>query len=201
MFQRPARRPTISRRRSRTSRRPRAANGGASPPDLSLIAKARAVERGFPTLRLRPLHPVPGDRAGLHLLAADRLPGAAGRRGGAAGQLLQSLFPRPGARDAAAASDGRSRRRRRRRRRPETVDQYAKDVTAFLMWAAEPHLVERKRLGLHVMVFLIILAGLVYYTKKKVWRRSSCIRKSLSIGRPPNTASRPKGPSAALHVC
>ena len=37
---------------------------------------------------------------------------------------------------------------------PETVDQYAKDVTAFLMWAAEPHLVDRKAMGLTVMVFL-----------------------------------------------
>jgi ubiquinol-cytochrome c reductase cytochrome c1 subunit len=52
---------------------------------------------------------------------------------------------------------------------PQTVDQYAQDVSAFLMWAAEPHMVERKSMGLVVMVFLIILAGLVYYTKKKVW--------------------------------
>ncbi len=55
---------------------------------------------------------------------------------------------------------------------PETIDQYSTDVTAFLMWAAEPHLVERKSTGLVVMVFLIILAGLVYYTKKKVWAYS-----------------------------
>jgi ubiquinol-cytochrome c reductase cytochrome c1 subunit len=52
---------------------------------------------------------------------------------------------------------------------PETVDQYSRDVTAFLMWAAEPHLVERKAMGLTVMVFLVIFACLVYYTKKKVW--------------------------------
>ena len=37
------------------------------------------------------------------------------------------------------------------------------------MWAAEPHLVERKSMGLTVMVFLVIFACLVYYTKKKVW--------------------------------
>ena len=37
---------------------------------------------------------------------------------------------------------------------------------------AEPHLVERKRTGLVVMIFLIVLAGLVYYTKKKVWAYS-----------------------------
>jgi ubiquinol-cytochrome c reductase cytochrome c1 subunit len=52
---------------------------------------------------------------------------------------------------------------------PETVDQYSKDVTAFLMWAAEPHMAERKAMGLTVMVFLVLFACLVYYTKKKVW--------------------------------
>jgi ubiquinol-cytochrome c reductase cytochrome b/c1 subunit len=52
---------------------------------------------------------------------------------------------------------------------PATVAQYAKDVTTFLMWAAEPHMEERKALGLKVFVFLIIFAGLMYFTKKKVW--------------------------------
>jgi ubiquinol-cytochrome c reductase cytochrome b/c1 subunit len=52
---------------------------------------------------------------------------------------------------------------------PQTTLQYSKDVTGFLMWAAEPHLEARKRLGLQVMIFLIVLAGLMYFTKKKVW--------------------------------
>ena len=52
---------------------------------------------------------------------------------------------------------------------PGTIDQYAKDVSAFLLWTAEPHLVARKRLGLQVMIFLLLLAGLLYFTKKKVW--------------------------------
>jgi ubiquinol-cytochrome c reductase cytochrome b/c1 subunit len=52
---------------------------------------------------------------------------------------------------------------------PETMEQYSKDVAAFLMWAAEPHLVQRKRIGFQVMVFLIVLSGLLYFTKKKVW--------------------------------
>jgi ubiquinol-cytochrome c reductase cytochrome b/c1 subunit len=52
---------------------------------------------------------------------------------------------------------------------PQTVDQYSRDVSAFLMWVAEPHLVQRKRIGLQVMIFLIVLAGLMYFTKKKVW--------------------------------
>jgi len=49
------------------------------------------------------------------------------------------------------------------------VPQYARDVTTFLMWAAEPHMEERKRLGLQVFVFLILFTGLMYFTKKKVW--------------------------------
>jgi cytochrome c1 len=52
---------------------------------------------------------------------------------------------------------------------PQTVEQYGKDVAAFLMWAAEPHLDARKRIGFQVMIFLIVFAGLMYFTKKKVW--------------------------------
>jgi ubiquinol-cytochrome c reductase cytochrome b/c1 subunit len=52
---------------------------------------------------------------------------------------------------------------------PQTAEQYSKDAAAFLMWAAEPHLDARKRIGFQVMIFLIVLAGLMYFTKKKVW--------------------------------
>ncbi len=38
-----------------------------------------------------------------------------------------------------------------------------------MMWAAEPHLVERKSLGFKVMIFLLLFAGLLYLTKKKIW--------------------------------
>jgi ubiquinol-cytochrome c reductase cytochrome b/c1 subunit len=52
---------------------------------------------------------------------------------------------------------------------PTTVDQYRKDVAAFMMWAAEPHMEARKRIGFQVMIFLIVLSVLLFYTKKKVW--------------------------------
>ena len=52
---------------------------------------------------------------------------------------------------------------------PATVAQYAHDVTTFLMWAAEPHMEARKRIGLQVFVFLILFSFLMYFTKKKVW--------------------------------
>ncbi len=52
---------------------------------------------------------------------------------------------------------------------PQTVDQYARDVSAFLMWAAEPHLEDRKKTGFRVIIFLILFAGLVYIAKRSVW--------------------------------
>jgi cytochrome c1 len=55
---------------------------------------------------------------------------------------------------------------------PPTVDNYAKDVTAFLMWAAEPKLEERKRMGIKVLVYLIILSGLLFLSKRAIWRNT-----------------------------
>ena len=51
----------------------------------------------------------------------------------------------------------------------QTVDQYARDVSSFLMWASEPHLEERKRTGFMVMVFLLIFSGLIFLTKRSVY--------------------------------
>ena len=70
---------------------------------------------------------------------------------------------------------------------PTTVDQYGRDLAAFLMWAAEPTLDARKRLGFQVFPFLIVLTGLLYFTKKRVWHevvhhpsRSSRARRRIS---------------------
>jgi ubiquinol-cytochrome c reductase cytochrome c1 subunit len=52
---------------------------------------------------------------------------------------------------------------------PQTIDQYSKDVAAFLMWAAEPHMEARKEVGFRVMIFILIFGVLVYLTKRKVW--------------------------------
>lgn len=54
---------------------------------------------------------------------------------------------------------------------PETIEQYAADVSAFLMWTAEPKLGERKRLGFQVMIFLVIFGVIAYLTKRRVWSR------------------------------
>ncbi|OUW74108.1 MAG: cytochrome c1 [Pelagibacteraceae bacterium TMED216] len=52
-----------------------------------------------------------------------------------------------------------------------TVDQMAKDVTTFLAWAAEPELEERHKTGIKVMIYLILLSVLVYLSMKKIWSR------------------------------
>ena len=52
-----------------------------------------------------------------------------------------------------------------------TVDQMAKDVTTFLAWAAQPELEERHRTGVKVIIYLILLTTLVYLSMKKIWSR------------------------------
>jgi ubiquinol-cytochrome c reductase cytochrome c1 subunit len=50
-----------------------------------------------------------------------------------------------------------------------TVSNMARDVTAFLAWAAEPELEQRKRMGVRIILFLIVLGGLTYAVKRKIW--------------------------------
>jgi cytochrome c1 len=144
----------------------RAANGGALPPDLSVIAKARTYERGglWFLLDLVTQYVEQGPDYIVAVLtgytdapAGFKLP---------EGTHYNKYFPGHAIGMPAPLSDGQVTYDDGA---PQTVQQYAKDVTGFLMWAAEPHLEARKRLGMQVMIFLIILAGLMYFTKKKVW--------------------------------
>ncbi len=52
-----------------------------------------------------------------------------------------------------------------------TVEQMSKDVTTFLMWSAEPHLESRHQMGFKAIVYLIILTVLVYFSMKRIWSR------------------------------
>lgn len=52
---------------------------------------------------------------------------------------------------------------------PETIEQYAKDVTEFLMWAAEPKLEQRKSLGFVTVGYLLILTGILYLSSREIW--------------------------------
>ncbi len=52
-----------------------------------------------------------------------------------------------------------------------SVEQMSKDVTTFLMWAAEPHLETRHQMGFKAIIYLIILTVLVYFSMKRIWSR------------------------------
>ncbi len=145
-----------------------AANNGAAPPDFSLIAKARGVERGFPrfVFDIFTQYAENGpDYIHSLLTGYDHEPPAGMQI--AEGTHYNPFYiggkslamAKPLSDDQVTYDDGT----------PQTVDQYSRDVSAFLMWAAEPHLEARKQTGFSVMVFLILFAGLVYATKRKVW--------------------------------
>ncbi len=144
-----------------------ASNNGAAPPDLSLMAKARAVTRGFPTFVFDIFTQyAEGGPDYVHALltgyedapeGVELQPGTYYNPHFIASSALS--MPPPLADGQVTYDDGA----------PETLDQYSRDVTAFLMWAAEPHMEERKRMGFNVMIFLVLFGGLVYLTKRKVW--------------------------------
>ena len=144
----------------------RNANGGALPPDMSVLAKARSVERGFPWFIFDAFTQYQEDGPDyIHAIlngyedppAGFTLPPGAQYNKYFPGHAIG--MPKPLSDGQVEYTDGT----------PTTVDQYGRDIGAFLMWAAEPKLDERKRLGFQVFVFLIVLTGLLYFTKKKVW--------------------------------
>ena len=145
----------------------KAANNNAYPPDFSLLAKARGISRGFPTFLfdLVTQYQESGPDYIYSVLTGyddnyeGELPeGTYYNPYFIAGKSL-SMGPPLDDELVDYADDSI----------PETTDQYAKDVTAFLMWAAEPKLEQRKALGLKVVIFLLIFAGLVYASKRKIW--------------------------------
>ena len=145
----------------------RAANGGAAPPDLSLITKARSYKRGFPMFLIdfftQYQEQGPDYVAALLQGYEDKPPAGFTLP---EGSYYNKYFPGHAIKMPKPLNDGQVTYDDGS---PATVAQYAKDVTTFLMWAAEPHMEARKALGLQVFVFLILLTGLLYFTKKKVW--------------------------------
>ena len=144
----------------------RAALGGGLPPDMSVLAKARSYEAGFPWFILDAFRMYQEDGPDyIHAI----LNGYADPPAGvtlAPGTQYNKYFPRNAIAMPKPLSDGQVEYTDGT---PATVDQYSRDVAAFLMWAAEPTQDARKRLGFQVMIFLIVLTGLLYFTKKKVW--------------------------------
>lgn len=146
----------------------RATNGGALPPDMSVLAKARTYERGFPRFIIDALPFFQYQEQGVDYIAA-LLKGYEKPPQGmqmAPGMQYNMYFPGHGIAMSAPISDGQVTFDDGS---PATLDQYSRDIAAFLMWTAEPHLEDRKRIGFQVMVYLLLLAGLLYFTKKKVW--------------------------------
>ncbi|WP_417686531.1 cytochrome c1 [Roseibium sp.] len=146
----------------------RASNGGAYPPDFSLLAKARAAYRGFPWFvfdaftQYQEQGPdyIYALLTGYHE-APEGVEVPAGQYYNPkflAGHFI-GMAP-PLSEEVVEYTDGT----------PMTTEQYARDVSAFMMWAAEPHLEARKQTGFRVMIFLIVFAGLLYFTKKTLWR-------------------------------
>ncbi len=127
----------------------RAANGGALPPDLSLIIKAReggpnyvySILTGFSQ---KPPH-------GFKVQDGKYYnPYFAGRN---------ISMPPPLSSGSVTFSDGT----------PATVSNEAKAIVTFLAWASEPQLEARHRIGLQVLSFLVLLAGLLFLSYRKVW--------------------------------
>jgi len=144
----------------------RQVTGGAIPPDMSVLAKARGYERGFPYFVIDIFTQYQENGVDYSVAILKGYEDAPKDFALPSGTQYNKYFPghaigmrKPLADEQVDYTDGS----------PTTVDQYAKDVTAFMMWAAEPHLEARKRLGFQVMIFLIVFAGLLYFTKKKVW--------------------------------
>ena len=126
----------------------RAANGGAYPVDLSLVVKARGGGADYLYAFLTGYQEPPDGEA---------LP--AGRYWNLYYPGHQIAMPNILMEDGTEYTDGTR----------ATVAQQAWDVTNFLTWAAEPHLVERKEMGIKVVVFLIVFTALMYAVKRKIW--------------------------------
>jgi ubiquinol-cytochrome c reductase cytochrome c1 subunit len=138
-----------------------AATFGKAPPDMALLAKARKYERGFPQFIFDALPGVQYQELGSDYIYAI-LTGYTNKDDPNWNLYYPGhkiAMPQPISDGAVDYTDGT----------PAKLENYAHDVTAFLSWAAEPTLAERKKTGLRVMVFLIVFASLLYLTKKKVW--------------------------------
>ena len=127
-----------------------AANGGAYPPDMSVLVKARGGGVDYIYSLLQGYEDPP---AGITLddgVYYNKF--MYGKKIKMANQLSDGLVE---------YGDGTN----------ATVEQMSKDVTTFLMWTAEPHLESRHKMGFKAIAYLIILTTLVYFSMKRIWSR------------------------------
>ncbi len=127
----------------------RAANGGALPPDQSLIIKAREHGSDYVYALLNGYRDAPeGVKVGEGQYYNTYFPG---------GQLA---MPPPLHEGAVSYADGTS----------ASVEQMSRDVVQFLTWTSNPELESRNRMGVKVVLFLCLMTGLTYALKKKIWK-------------------------------
>ena len=160
----------------------RDANGGALPPDFSVLAKARGVTDPFPFWIFNYFTGYSeGGPDYIHALLNgyhEEVPETAPHNSDgtpfelAEGKYYNDYFPghaigmAPPLQDGLVtyvAAEGEAEV-------PMTVEQYSTDVAAFMMWMAEPHLAGRKQTGFVVLLFLVLFAGLMYATKRRIWQ-------------------------------
>jgi len=127
-----------------------AANGGAYPPDMSVLVKARPGGADYMYSVLMGYEEPP---------AGMKLDDGVYYNKYMIGQKIKMASPLSDG--IVEYSDGTE----------ATMDQMARDVTTFLAWAAEPELEVRHKLGIKVIIYLILLTILVYLSMKKIWSR------------------------------
>ena len=127
-----------------------AANGGAYPPDMSVLVKARKGGANYIySVLMGYEEPPPGMELDDGVYYNKYM----------YGNKIKMSSPLDD--DIVEYADGTK----------ATVDQMAKDVTTFLQWTAEPHLETRHKLGFRVIIYLSVLTVLVYFSMKKIWSR------------------------------
>jgi ubiquinol-cytochrome c reductase cytochrome c1 subunit len=126
----------------------RASNNGALPPDLSLIVEAREHGADYVYALMTGYKDAPADvKIAPGMYYNEAFPGHQVA-------MAPPLFP-----DGVPYSDGTK----------VTVEQQARDVVTFLAWATEPMLETRNRMGVMVVLFLLVMTGLLYASKRKIW--------------------------------
>lgn len=132
---------------------------GAVPPDMSVLAKARSYERPFPLFIFDAFtqYQEQGPDYIVAILNGYTHPDDPNWNLYFPGHVI--AMSKPLTDGQVKYTDGA----------PETLAQYSRDIAAFLYWAAEPKLDDRKQMGFRVVIFLIVFAGLLYFVKKTIW--------------------------------
>ncbi len=174
MFQRPGRLSDYLPSPFANEQEARSVNNGALPPDLSIMAKARGVEVD------RPFYAVPGgmlkdiitgyQEGGadyIYALLTGYVKEPAGMKM-SEGMNYNAYYPGNQIAMIQPLSDGQVKYTDGS---PQTIAQYAQDVTAFIAWASDPTLEDRKRIGKMVLIYLLITAVLLFFAKKRLWTK------------------------------